>query len=139
MIDFTTQFGRKVREHLENEYFIWFTTIGADLNPQPRPVWFIWDEEAFLIFSQPYAHKVAHIKQHPNVALHFNTDEKVDEDVMVFVGVAEIDPDAPLAHEVPAYLQKYRTGIADLGMTHESFSQEYSLAIRVKPTKLRGW
>lgn len=139
MIDFTTEFGRKVKEHLENEYFIWFTTLGADLTPQPRPVWFIWDGEAFLIFSKPDAHKVAHIKQHPNVALHFNTDEKADEDVIVFLGVAEIDPDALPAHEVPAYLQKYRTGIADLDITPESFSQEYSLAIRVRPTKVRGW
>jgi hypothetical protein len=27
----------------------------------------------------------------------------------------------------------------ELGMTPETFSQEYSLAIRVRPTKLRGW
>ena len=40
MIDFTTEFGRRVRQRLDEEYFIWFTTVGTDLTPQPRPVWF---------------------------------------------------------------------------------------------------
>ena len=139
MIDFTTEFGRKAKQHLEQEYFVWFTTVGTDLTPQPRPVWFIWENDSFLVFSRPDAYKVGHVKEHPNVALHFNTDEKADEDVIVFVGVAEIDSDAPAAHEIPAYLEKYRTGIAGLKMTPKSFSRKYSVAIRVKPTKVRGW
>ena len=139
MIDFTTDFGQKAKQHLEQEYVIWFTTISADLTPQPRPVWFIWEDDSFLIFSRPDAHKVAHLKQHPNAALHFNTDEKAEEDVIVFLGRAEIDSDVSPAHEVPAYLEKYQTGIAGLNMTLKSFSQEYALAIRVTPTKVRGW
>jgi PPOX class probable F420-dependent enzyme len=139
MIDFTTEFGQKVMRHIDAEYFIWFTTVSTDLTPQPRPVWFIWDGDSFLIFSKPGAFKVAHVKEHPNVSLHFNTDEKADEDVIVFVGVAEIDAEAPSAHESPAYFEKYESGMDELGMTPEAFSREYSLAIRVRPTKMRGW
>ena len=139
MIDFTTEFGQRAKEHLDKEYFIWFTTVGADLTPQPRPVWFIWEQDSFLIFSRPDAYKVAHLKGHPNVALHFNTDKRADENVIVFVGKAEIDPGALPAHEIPDYLAKYQSGIKTLGMTPETFSQEYSMAIRVKPIKVRGW
>ena len=139
MIDFTTDFGQKAKQHLDKEYFIWFTTVGTDLTPQPRPVWFIWEHDSFLIFSEPGAYKIAHVKEHPNVALHFNSDDKAEENVIVFLGKAQIDTNLPPAHEIPAYLEKYATGIEGLGMTSESFSQEYSLAIRVIPTKLRGW
>lgn len=139
MIDFSTKFGQRVRQRLEDEYFVWFTTVGADLTPQPRPVWFVWENESFLIFSRPGARKVAHLKQHPNVALHFNADPKADEDVVVFLGRAEIDPSVPPAHKVPAYFDKYASGIAGLDMTPEEFSQDYSLAILVRPAKLRGW
>ena len=139
MIDFTTDFGQRARQHLEEEYFIWFTTVGTDLTPQPRPVWFVWDEDTFLIFSQPGARKVAHLRLHPRVALHFNTDAKADENVIVFLGSAEIDPAAPPAHEVLAYFEKYKSSIAALNMTPGEFSRDYSLAIRVRPTKLRGW
>jgi PPOX class probable F420-dependent enzyme len=139
MIDLTSKFGRKVKRHLKQEYVVWLTTLGPDLSPQPRPVWFIWEDTSFLIFSQPHAHKVRHITAHPQVALHFNTDETGDKDVIVFVGTAVIDTTMPPAHKVRAYFRKYRTGIEELGMTPEQFSQEYSVAIRVTPVSLRGW
>jgi len=139
MIDLTTQFGRKVKQHLRTEYVAWLTTIGSDLSPQPRPVWFIWDGKSFLIFSQPQAHKVRHITAHPQVSLHFNTDETGDGDVIIFVGTAAIDPAMPAARKVLTYLRKYQVGIKALGMTPLQFSQEYSVAIRVTPTSLRGW
>ncbi len=140
MIDFTSDFGKIVRRHLDEDYFIWLTTIDSNLSPQPRPVWFIWDNDSFLIFSEPKAHKVRHVMKHPNVALHFNTaDEKGKQDVIVFVGTAVIDPSVPPAYKVPAYVKKYKTGIADLKMSPEEMGDKYSVAIRVKPISVRGW
>jgi len=129
----------KARRLIKREYVIWLTTIGSKLTPQPRPVWFVWDRDSFLVFSQPQAHKVAHVKKHSSVALHFNTDETGDNDVIVYIGKARIDPQYPPAHKVPAYLRKYRSGIKDLGMTPEKFADEYSVAIRIRPESLRGW
>jgi PPOX class probable F420-dependent enzyme len=139
MIDLTSKFGHKVKQHLRKEYVVWLTTLGADLSPQPRPVWFIWDDSYFLIFSQPQAHKVRHIAARPQVSLHFNTDETGDANVIIFVGTAILDLEAPPARKVAAYLRKYRAGIKALGMTPQQFSQEYSVVIRVTPTSLRGW
>jgi PPOX class probable F420-dependent enzyme len=139
MIDLTSEFGRAVKRHLENEYVIWLTTVDSDLTPQPRPVWFIWEKDSFLIFSQAKAHKVAHIKKHPKVALHFNTDESGDKHVMVFSGEASIDTDSPPAHKVRAYFEKYKDGIAGLDMTPEGFSDEYPVAIRIRAAGIRGW
>lgn len=139
MINLSSKFGRKAKRYLDQQYVVWLTTVGSDLAPQPRPVWFIWEGATFLIFSKPDAHKVRHLAAHPKVALHFNTDKTGDQDVIVFIGTAVIDANASPAHEMPAYLKKYRTGIRDLGMTPEEFSREYSVAIRVTPTTLRGW
>jgi PPOX class probable F420-dependent enzyme len=139
MIDLTTEFGRAVKQHIESQYVIWLTTVDSTLTPQPRPVWFIWDNGSFLIFSQPNAYKVKHIEKNPKVALHFNTDERGDEHVIIFTGEAIIDRDSPPAHEIPAYLEKYRSGITGLDMTPEGFSADYSVAIRIYPTELRGW
>lgn len=130
---------KKAGRLIKREYIIWLTTVDANLVPQPRPVWFVWDRDSFLVFSQPQAHKVAHLKRHPAVSLHFNTDESGDKDVVVYIGNAVLDPAIPAAHKVPAYLKKYRKGIRNLGMTPEQFSREYSVAIRIKPAGLRGW
>ena len=139
MIDLTSEFGRVVERHLKDQYAIWLTTVDSKLTPQPRPVWFIWEGEAFLVFSQAKAHKVAHIRKNPKVALHFNTDETGDKHVIVFTGEAFIDTESPLAHHVPAYFEKYKGGIAGLPMTPEEFSREYSVAIKIRPAELRGW
>jgi PPOX class probable F420-dependent enzyme len=139
MIDFQSDFGRAVKDHLQNQYVIWLTTVDSNFTPQPRPVWFLWQDDSFLIFSQANAYKVAHIKKHPKVALHFNTDETGDRHVIIFTGEAFLDMDHPPAQEVSAYLQKYREDIAGLGMTPEQFSREYSVAIKITPAEMRGW
>jgi PPOX class probable F420-dependent enzyme len=139
MIDLTSNFGRLVKRQLKHAYVVWLTTVDSDLRPQPRPVWFIWEKDSFLIFSQAKAHKVAHIRRNPRVALHFNTDETGDKNVIVFNGKAIIDEECPPAHKVPAYFRKYKNGIADLNMTPQGFSAEYSVALRIEPTNVRGW
>lgn len=139
MVDLSSKFGRVVKQHLNNDYVIWLTTIDSNLAPQPRPVWFIWEEVSFLIFSQAKAYKIKHIARNPKVALHFNSDQTGEEHVIVFLGDASIDTHCPPAHKVPAYFKKYESGIADMDMTPEEFSREYSTAIRIKPTEVRGW
>ena len=139
MTDKKAKLESKAKKFIKQEYVIWLTTIGSNLAPQPRPVWFIWDQDSFLIFSQPGAHKLKHIKQHPNVSLHFNSDKTADEDVIVYGGIAKIDTNSLPAHKVLVYLKKYKAGIEALGATPEQFSQEYSVAIRVTPTSMRGW
>ena len=130
MIDLTTDFGRAVERHLKEETVIWLTTVDSHLTPQPRPVWFLWENDSVLIFSKPDAYKVKHIGKHPRISLHFNTDETGDKHVIILTGEARIEPGIPSAMHVAAYLDKYRTGIADLDMTPESFSAEYSTPIR---------
>jgi PPOX class probable F420-dependent enzyme len=139
MIDLTTDFGQAVERHLREEYVVWLTTVDFHLTPQPRPVWFLWEYETILVFSQPGAYKVKHIEKHPRVALHFNTDDTGDKHVIVMTGEASVDPNGVTPNQVPAYLEKYKTGIADLNMTPEAFNAEYATLIRITPSGLRGW
>lgn len=139
MLDFNTKFGRFAKKQIKNEYFIWLTTVDSNGTPQPRPVWFIWENDSFLIYSQPTAHKVRHIEHNPNVSLHFNSaDEKGEQRLVMFTGVAQIDPQGLPAHKQRAYLRKYKNGIIGLNATPEQFAQEYSIALRITPTKVRG-
>ncbi len=139
MIDWNSDLGRKAQQHLESEYAIWLTTVDTRLTPQPRPVWFVWDGATILLYSEPSAHKVKQIQEHERVALHFSADAKAEQDVIILLGDAQVDLSAPPAHKHPAYVQKYGEGIAGLSMGEEQFGREYSVAIRVTPTSLRGW
>lgn len=138
MLDFTSPFGKRMLHRLRDEQIIWLTTIGADATPQPRPVWFHWDGETALIFSQVDAAKVHHIRRNPHVAVNFNTDTEGD-DVGVFIGQASLLDKPVDPQRLEAYIRKYEEGIRGLGMTPEQMLAEYSLAILFAPTSMRGF
>lgn len=138
MIDLETEFGARVAQRLKTELIIWLTTVRHDGIPQPNPVWFHWDGTSFLIYSQPDKPKLRNIARNPNVALHFNSDGE-GGDIVIFAGQATLDESAPANHAVAAYVGKYREHMAAMGMTPEAFANDYSVAIRVTPTKVRGF
>jgi len=138
MIDFSTELGSRVARQLKLERIIWLTTVDPGNMPQPRPVWFHWDGTSFLIYSQPKTHKISHISQNPKVSINLPGDAEGDE-VAVFLGDARIDLSAPAVTEHAEYLEKYERGIADLNMTPTEFARDYSIPIRVTPTRLRGF
>lgn len=127
----------ELERRLRQEKIVWLTTVRGDGMPQPTPVWFLWRDGRFLIYSQPDARKIRNISANPKVAIHLNSDEWGDR-VTVFTGMASVDADAVPADEIPAYLEKYREGIEKIEMTPESMAREHSSAILVKPTWLRN-
>lgn len=137
MIDTNTEFGQRVVRRLEEERIAWLTTVGSDDTPQPRPVWFLWTGESFLIYSRPGTRKLQHIIRNPHVSLNLDGDG-LGGDIVVFTGTARVDPETSPANQVPDYVQKYQAGFQRIGMDADSFAQMYSVAIRVKPLKLRG-
>lgn len=138
MIDFTSRLGRHVKRRLRKEQIIWLTTVDLNDAPQPRPVWFHWDDETILIFSEKGKVKLRHIRRNPKVSLNFNTDED-GGDVAVIGGEAKIMDNPPPSNKVKAYLRKYREGIKSLDMTVPEFTAAYTVPILVTPTTLRGF
>ena len=136
-IDTSTEFGQRVAGHLVNDQVIWLTTVNPDLTPQPSPVWFLWDGETLLIYSQPGTPKLRNIGQRPRVSLSFNSTPS-GGDVVILTGDAREDTAASPAKDVPAYIAKYARGLEEIGMTPENFTQAYSVPVRVRPTSLRG-
>lgn len=137
VIDLSTEFGQRVARRLEEERIVWLTTVDASGTPQPRPVWFLWDDETFLIYSRPETHKLDHIQRSLHVALNFDSDGR-GGDIVVFAGEARIADDTPPADQVADYINKYSGGLERLDTTAEEFASSFSVPIRVTPTNLRG-
>ncbi len=53
--------------------------------------------------------------------------------------VAEVLADAPPATEVGPYLDKYRVGIARIGLDPGGFARANSVAVRATPTRWQVW
>jgi PPOX class probable F420-dependent enzyme len=138
VIDPATEKGARVAARLRDELVVWLVTVAADGTPVPTPVWFWWDGDSILIYSQPGKPKLDHIAANPRIALAMRTDEHGDA-LVVITGEATIDPGAPRADDVPEYIERYRAAIARLGSEPGPFAGEYSVAIRIRPLRLRAW
>ncbi len=137
--DPSTPFGERVARRLRDERLIWLTTVDAKGMPQPTPVWFLWDEAAstFLIYSRADAKRLAHLQQNPLVALNFDGNGS-GGDIIVITGRAQMSPDDPPADRLPAYVEKYRDFIIRSYTTPENFASIYSVALRIRPSAIRG-
>jgi PPOX class probable F420-dependent enzyme len=135
-----SDFGTRVRTRLREEKVVWFTTTGADGTPQPNPVWFMWEEadETVLIYNRDDAKRIEHVAVRPRVSLNFDGDGD-GGNIVVMAGVAEQALDVPPASEHEAFIAKYREGIAGIGMDPSNFAQSYTVALRVRVTKVRGF
>lgn len=137
-MDFEGRFGRRALRRLKQEDVIWLTTVDRDGTPQPRPVWFHWDGNDVLIYSQPRTGKVRQIEANPRASVHFNSTEDGD-DVVVFVGEARIETGEIPEARRKSYFRKYRQGIENLEMTPESFAESYRVPLIVRLETLRGF
>jgi PPOX class probable F420-dependent enzyme len=138
MLDTTSEAGSRAEERLRNEEIARLTTVRPDRQPQAVPVWFLWDGEAFLVYSRPGARKLRNIEANPKINLNLNSSDS-GGDVVRAECVAEVLADAPPAVKVGPYLEKYREGIARIGFDPGGFARAYSVAIRATPTRWQVW
>ncbi len=125
----------QIAKHLRDDEIVWLTTVTPSGRPAPRPVWFLWDGTAAVIYSLPAAAKLKHIAANDQVSLHFNCAPG-GGDVVVISGRAEILSEAPPPSAVPGLLDKYLGAITAMGYTQEWYDS-YNTAIRVTPE--RAW
>ena len=138
MLDPSKEAHAQADRRLRSERVAWLTTVRADGQAQSTPVWFLWDGDTFLLYSQPDAQKVRNVASNPKVSLHLS-DDGAGDDVVTFEGAAAVEPETARADRVEAYLAKYQAAIAALGYEPGPFARTYSTAIRVRPTRARVW
>ena len=138
MLDATTEGGARAERRLREEGIAWLTTVRSDGQLQSVPIWFLWDGETFLIYSQPGRQKLKNISRNPRVGLKLNSNAHGGE-VVRAEGVVEIVEDFPPATEVGEYLEKCRAAIARIGYDPEGFARDYSVPIRVRPERWQVW
>ena len=136
MLNLSAEASAALEARLSEEIVAWVTTVTGGGQPQSSPVWFLWADGEFLVYAQPHSWKVRNIRANPRVSLHLNSDEAGNR-VATFEGSARICEEDPPAEEVPAYLAKYRGGIAGIGVTPEQLGAEYPTALRITPARVR--
>lgn len=123
---------------LDRDLIGFLTAVDAGGQPQTSPVWFLRDGARLIVYNRPSTARLTSIALNPKVAFNLRAD-RLGRGAVTLEGVASAAPDLPPAREVPEYIVKYGEEIARLGWTPESFSDEYSVGIRLEVTRVRSW
>lgn len=134
MIDLADAKGTHVDQRLRTEPIIWLSSTRPDGRPHLVPVWFWWDGEAVLIFSEPDTQKVRNLRHSPHVVLALDSADD-GEDVVTFAGIADLTAEPASALMPPAFGEKYAALFRRLGSTPEEMQARYTQPIRVRPTR----
>ena len=137
MIDPTTETGERVMSRLRDDLVAWLVTVTPDGTPMPTPVWFWWDGESMLVYSQAGKPKLRNIETNPHVAVALRTD-RLGSELAVITGDAVVDRSAPKAADHSDYIEKYRSEIVRLGSDPATFAAGFSVPIRITPTRVRA-
>ncbi len=138
-LDKSTAYGAKVADQVVERKLGWLTTVGSDGTPQPNPVWFIWDDGRFIIFSEPGQAKLKNIARSGRVSFNLEATED-EEQITIFTGNAtEIERGTISQELLDAYAAKYVQGFINIKLTRTEYEAKYRAVIEFRPEKVRGW
>jgi PPOX class probable F420-dependent enzyme len=135
ILDLTKERDAHVDQRLRNDLTIWLNTVRPDGRPHAVVVWFLWDGEAIVIFSQPDKQKLRNLQHNSNVVLAVDNTRE-GSDPITIEGIATLLNPGELNTAHPGYVEKYGKHIKRIGYTPEQMATAYSQPIRIIPTRV---
>lgn len=124
------------REHLERDVVAWLTTVAPDGRVQSSLISFLDDGPDLFFYSQPGTPKVRNIAHSPRVSFHLQSDA-LGVHMLIVEGTAEIDTTIPPMDVHERYVAKYTEPHAHWGLDFTQTALDFSLPIRIWPTRIR--
>jgi PPOX class probable F420-dependent enzyme len=128
------EFTQEVSERLKSDHYGWLTTVAKSGQPVPRLVWYYFDGTDVIVYSEPNAAKVRHIKNQPRVSLNLDSDGN-GAGIIVVGGSATVDAENATPLQDEQYRAKYGELAARLGFSEE-FLAAYNLRLRISIDKV---
>jgi len=126
------------RQQLAGDVVGWLTTVASDGRPRTSVISFLWDSEGILFYSRPDTPTVRDIAASGAVSFHLNCDPFGDH-VVIIDGRAQVTPLEKRLEVHPAYAAKYREPHARPATDGREDTDDFSLAIRIHPERVRLW
>jgi PPOX class probable F420-dependent enzyme len=124
------------RAHIEDDIVGWLTTVAPDGRPQSSVISFLRDGATIFFYSKPDTPKLRNLAHSPLVSFHLQSDPHGDHACIV-EGTADIDASIPPSDVHEAYRVKYRDPLAHWEMDEAATAREFSVPIRIRPTRVR--
>ena len=141
-LDITAPEYEKARRMLQSDLIAWFATVSADGRPHAVPVWFFWHDGQVVIFSEPAAVKVRHVREGSPALVHLHAGGEFGDDVVILEGRADAQDGGAaewLARFRDDYADKYAQASTAFGSTVDALPETFSTALVFTPERILTW
>ncbi|MGW0163435.1 TIGR03667 family PPOX class F420-dependent oxidoreductase [Mycobacterium sp. NPDC003323] len=129
----TADLTPEIIDRLTSEDYAWLTTVAKSGQPVPKLVWFFFDGTDIVIYTEPGAAKVRHIRNHPHVSLNLDSDG-TGGGIIVLGGPARVDAEDADPREDGPYWAKFQAAAEQFGLTDAM--GRYNLRLRITIDKV---
>lgn len=112
----TADLTPEIIERLRSDDYGWLTTVAKSGQPVPKLVWFFFDGTDIVVYTEPGAAKVRHIRNHPPVSLNLDSDGN-GGGIIVIGGPARVDAEGIDLRTDTPYWAKYQAASDQFGLT----------------------
>ena len=129
----TADLTPEIVDRLKSDSYGWLTTVAKSGQPVPKLVWFFFDGTDIVVYTEPGAAKVRHVRNHPQVSLNLDSDGN-GGGIIVVGGPARVDAEGVDARDDAPYWAKYEAAAAQFGLTDAM--GHYSTRLRITIDKV---
>ena len=129
----SVELNDEVAQRLTDDLIGWLTTVAKSGQPVPQLVWFYFDGTDIVVYTEPNAAKVRHIRTHPRVSLNLDSDGN-GSGIIVVGGTATVDSENADPRDDAPYWAKYADTAAQFGLTEAMAG--YHLRLRINVDKV---
>lgn len=133
----TVELTPEVSGRLTEDHYGWLTTVATSGIPVPKLIWFLYPGPAegtnLYVYTMPTAAKVAHIRRHPQVSLHLDSNGN-GGGIVVVGGTATVDAEGVDPRTDKPYWEKYGETAEKFGMTEALGA--YSTRLKISAEKV---
>ncbi len=130
----TVELTQEVSDRLSSDNYGWLTTVAKSGQPVPKLVWFYFDGSDVVVYSEPGAAKVRHIKARSRVSFNLDSDGN-GAGIIVVGGNATVDAEGANPLDDERYRVKYAELAASFGFSKE-FIANYSTRVKISIDKV---
>ena len=129
----TADLTPEIIERLTSQDYAWLTTVAKSGQPVPKLVWFLYDGTDIVIYTEPGAAKVRHIRNHERVSLNLDSDGN-GGGIIVLGGPARVDTEDADPRQDATYWAKNQAVSDQFGLTDAMGN--YNTRLRVSIDKV---
>lgn len=112
----TADLTPEIIERLRSDDYGWLTTVAKSGQPVPKLVWFFFDGTDIVVYTEPGAAKVRHVRNDPPVSLNLDSDGN-GGGIIVIGGPARVDAEGVDLRTDAPYWAKYQATSDQFGLT----------------------